>query len=134
MSATVPPIDEVALEYNRMAFGLGEAVGEGETYREVRLNDWSPHVHYEFLPQSRGYAIELHWQADDRPGLDELFDRLAEDAQVVFSRHRVDRSRREVQRHLVSVKLRSGLSAQAVAKEMHHFVAWTRPRVGGAVG
>ena len=124
-------IDDVARAYNRISCGMGEVVGAGETYREVRLPDWPAEIHYEFLPKTRRYYIELHWQVETSDEIAATFERLAADTAKVFDGLEVNSYHRERQRHVVSIRLPEGLSPLAIAQAMHHFVAWSRYSFSG---
>lgn len=125
----VPDINSVAERYTQVSDGLGEVSGHGRTYREVRFPDWPPAIHFEFIPRSSRYQIEFHWQVPDFEGVSATFDKLAADSHGVFPACAIRRSRRAVQRHMVSIRLKEDQTAEAVAQDMHRFVLFAKPVV-----
>jgi len=125
----MPTLDSLVLEFNRLSYGLGRAVGRSAEYREVRLDKWPTLVHYEFVKRDSSYQVEFHWQQDGRPGLSAVVDGLLDGARTIFEEFSPGRTEAKVKKHRIVLYLPAGRSARDVAKVMHHFVAWSWVKV-----
>ena len=134
VTAMEATLDQITEAYNRKPEPGTWANGSEETFREVRLDAWPSHLHYEFTSRPHGFNLELLYQdpanEDDFP----LFAAAKVIAEKLFPGLDVRVIHNRTQKVAVRVKLPDYVGTDLVADHMRQFIRGTRETAGWACG